>query len=221
MSGEDLIEIERAGRSCAVCHSRRGWRRFEVVRPADSEPVVLCGNCRTRFGDNPLAARTPASVSSPAAKPVHAAPAPKTASAASVPATARAAAESQTQGSHKPQSPRKPASSRKPPSPAKPVSPPNAAADESRRAEPSPDRLKAALSGMTGTFSTAMAARAAGLNNDKTLARLQDLERRGEIQRVGSRWSAEAPPSDIAAAMDRLEARTSNLRIVRERAPVG
>ena len=74
---------------------------------------------------------------------------------------------------------------------------------------------------MTGTFSTAMAARAAGLNNDKTLARLQDLERRGEIQRVGSRWSAEAPPRDLAAAMDRLEARTSNLRIVRERAPVG
>jgi hypothetical protein len=68
------------------------------------------------------------------------------------------------------------------------------------------------------SFSTASAARAAGLNNDKTLARLQDLERRGEVQRVGNRWSTEAPPSDIATAMDRLEARTSNLRIVREKA---
>jgi hypothetical protein len=73
---------------------------------------------------------------------------------------------------------------------------------------------------MSGSFSTAMAARAAGLNNDKALARLQELERRGEVQRVGNRWSTESPPSDVAAAMDRLEARTSNLRIVRDRARV-
>ena len=66
-----------------------------------------------------------------------------------------------------------------------------------------------------------MAARAAGLNNDKTLARLQDLERRGEVRRLGNRWSTEPPPSDIASAMDRLEARTSNLRIVRDRARSG
>ena len=66
-----------------------------------------------------------------------------------------------------------------------------------------------------------MAARAAGLNNDKTLARLQDLERRGEVQRLGNRWSTEPPPSDIASAMDRLEARTSNLRIVTDRARSG
>ncbi len=66
-----------------------------------------------------------------------------------------------------------------------------------------------------------MAARAAGLNNDKTLARLQDLERRGEVQRISNRWSTEPPSSDIASAMDRLEARTSNLRIVRDRARVG
>jgi len=63
-----------------------------------------------------------------------------------------------------------------------------------------------------------MAARAAGLNSDKALARLQDLERRGEVQRVGKRWSTEAPRDDVAAAMDRLQARTNNLRIVRERA---
>ncbi|HEY1521169.1 MAG TPA: hypothetical protein VGF91_32385 [Solirubrobacteraceae bacterium] len=66
-----------------------------------------------------------------------------------------------------------------------------------------------------------MAARAAGLNSDKALARLEDLERRGEVRRVGKRWSTEAPPSDISAAMDRLQARTSNLRIVRERTRVG
>jgi hypothetical protein len=74
---------------------------------------------------------------------------------------------------------------------------------------------------MSGSFSTAMAARAAGLNNDKALDRLQDLERRGEVRRVGNRWSTESAPSDVAAAIDRLEARTSNLRIVRDRARVG
>jgi hypothetical protein len=74
---------------------------------------------------------------------------------------------------------------------------------------------------LSGSFSTAMAARAAGLNNAKALARLQDLERRGEVRRVGNRWTTESPPSDVAAAMDRLEARTSNLRIVRGRARVG
>ncbi len=81
-----------------------------------------------------------------------------------------------------------------------------------------PDRLRAALSTLPASFSTASAAKAAGLNNDKTLARLQELERRGEVQRIGNRWSTEAPPSDLANAMDRLEARTSNLRIVREKA---
>jgi hypothetical protein len=84
-----------------------------------------------------------------------------------------------------------------------------------------PDRLRAALRDLPGSFSTAMAARAAALNREKTLARLQDLERLGEVRRVGKRWSTEAPPSDVAAAMDRLQARTSNLRIVRERARVG
>jgi hypothetical protein len=83
-----------------------------------------------------------------------------------------------------------------------------------------PDRLRAALEELPSSFSTAMASRAAGLSNEKALARLQDLEGRGEVRRVGKRWSTEAPPSDLTAAMDRLEARTSNLRIVRERARV-
>ncbi len=89
------------------------------------------------------------------------------------------------------------------------------------RTDPRPDRLRAALGKLPSSFSTAMAARAAGLNSEKALARLEDLERRGEIRRVGKRWSTESPPSDIAAAMDRLQERTSNLRIVRERARVG
>jgi hypothetical protein len=90
-----------------------------------------------------------------------------------------------------------------------------------RGTERHPDRLRAALHRLPGSFSTAMAARAAGLSNDKALVRLQDLERRGEVQRIGNRWSTDSPPSDVAAAMDRLQARTSNLRIVRERARVG
>ena len=90
-----------------------------------------------------------------------------------------------------------------------------------RGTEQRPDRVRAALRKLPGSFSTAMAARAAGINSDKALARLQELERRGELRRVGKRWSTESPPSDVAAAMDRLEARTSNLRIVRERARVG
>jgi hypothetical protein len=103
----------------------------------------------------------------------------------------------------------------------KPLAPPKKPHAGERRTERRPDRLRAALRTMPGSFSTAMAARAAGLNNDKTLARLQDLERRGEVQRIGNRWSTEPPSSDIASAMDRLEARTSNLRIVRDRARVG
>jgi len=175
MSAEDLNEIERAGRRCAVCDSRRAWRRFEVVRAADREPVVLCGGCRARFGDNPPVAVKAARVPEPAAV----APEP-------------------------------------PPPPA-----PEPRPEKRRRSQPPPDRLRAALKEMPSTFSTAMAARAAGINTEKTLARLQDLERRGEIRRDGNRWSTEPPPSDIAAAMDRLAARTSNLRIVRDRAKVG
>jgi hypothetical protein len=66
-----------------------------------------------------------------------------------------------------------------------------------------------------------MAARAAGLNNERTRARLQDLERRGEVRRDGNRWTTEAAPTDLSAAIDRLQARTSNLRIIRDKAPVG
>ena len=87
-----------------------------------------------------------------------------------------------------------------------------------RRTEHRPDRLRTALRAMPDSFSTATAARAAGLNHHKTLARLHDLERRGEVHRVGNRWSTKPPLDDeLASAIDRLEARTSNLRIVRQR----
>ena len=169
---DDLIEIENAGRRCGVCHSGRRWRRFVLVRPAEREPIVLCGNCRARFDDDPPVRRTPA----PALVPL--------------PAAAEPLASA-------------------PPPPGE------------RGTDQRPDRLRAALRKLPGSFSTAMAARAAGLSREKALSRLQDLERRGEVRRVGKRWSTESPPSDLAAAMDRLEARTSNLRIVRERARVG
>ena len=171
LPSEDLIEIENAGRRCGVCRSGRGWRGFTVVRPAEREPVVLCGGCQARFGDDPPVGRRPA----PALEPVLAT--------------------------------------------ADPLAP--AAQRPGGRGPDRPDRLRAALRKLPGSFSTAMAARAAGLSSDKALARLQDLERRGEVQRVGKRWSTEPPRSDVAAAMDRLQARTSNLRIVRERARVG
>ena len=169
---EDLIETENAGRRCGVCHSGRGSRRFEVVCPTGREPVVLCGSCRARFGDDPPVGRQPAHLLEP------------------VPATAE------------------------------PPAPPEQRRGE-RGPDQRPDRLRAALPKLPGSFSTAMAARAAGMNSDKALARLEDLERSGDVRRVGKRWSTESPPSEVAAAMDRLQARTSNVRIVRERARVG
>ena len=172
MRNEDLIEIENAGRRCGVCRSGRGWRRFELVRPVGREPVVLCGSCRARFGDDPPVGRRP----SPPLDPL--------------------------------------------PAMAEPLVPPNRRPGE-RGPDQHPDRLRAALGRLPGSFSTAMAARAAGISSHRALDRLQELERRGEVRRVGKRWSTESPPSDLAAAMDRLEARTSNVRIVRERARVG
>ena len=169
MDDADLIEMERAGRRCGVCRSGRGWRRFEVVRPPGRVPVVLCGSCRARFGDDLPVGRKPAPE-----------PAPPDASAVLPP---------------KPQA-------------------------EKRQAKPGRDRVRAALREMPGSFSTAMVARAAGLNKDKALARLQHLERHGEVHRVGDRWSTGPSPDAVALAIDRLQARTSNLRIVRDRARV-
>jgi hypothetical protein len=172
MNAEDLIKVGRAGRRCGVCQSGRGWRRFELVRPARRELVVLCGSCRARFGDDPPIGRKPIRTEEPALLA------------------------------------------------AEPLSSASPRADE-RRPEPGEDRLRAALRKMPDSFSTATAARAAGVNTKKARARLHDLERRGEVYRVGNRWSTQPSPSDLASAMDPLEAQTSNLRIVRDRPRVG
>ena len=91
----------------------------------------------------------------------------------------------------------------------------------SRRPAPPPseDRLKKALRELApGEYAVAQIAKAAGLNHDKTLRRLHALEDAGEIQQVGNRWSNRPPSTDLDAAMDRLRAQTSNLRIVEQRA---
>jgi hypothetical protein len=97
-----------------------------------------------------------------------------------------------------------------------------AAPEAGRRAEQVEDRLKKALSELPrGEYATARIAKAAGLHSDKALVRLQQLEAAGEIRRVGNRWSTEPALTDLEGAFDRLQARTSNLRIVRDRTPVG
>jgi hypothetical protein len=91
-----------------------------------------------------------------------------------------------------------------------------------RRAPEREDRLRRVLRELPrGEHTTGRIAKAAGLNHAKTLRRLRQLAASGEIQAVGKRWSTEPPPSDIDEAFERLQARTSNIRIVRERSAVG
>jgi hypothetical protein len=100
------------------------------------------------------------------------------------------------------------------------VQPTAPAAD--RQSEQREDRLKKALSELPrGEYATGRIAKAAGLNHDKTLVRLQQLQAAGEVRQVGNRWSTEPAVTDLEGAFDRLQARTSNLRIVRDRTPVG
>ena len=163
MRTEELIEIENAGRRCAVCRSGRGWRRFELVRPAGREPIVLCGSCRARFGQDPPVGRKPA----PALRAV--------------------------------------------PAPAEPLAPPRRHPDR-RGIEQRPDRLRAALRDLPGSFSTAMAARAAGLT----------ATRRSPGYRT---WSAAARSGASASAGRLRRHRATSLRrwiaFRRERATFG
>ena len=93
-----------------------------------------------------------------------------------------------------------------------------AASEPKPRSAPREDRLRKALRELPhGEHSVARIAKAAGLNHEKTVRRLQTLHEAGEVQQVGKRWSNEPPSTDIEAAMDRLQARTTNLRIVRDR----
>jgi hypothetical protein len=165
-TSEELIEIERAGRRCAICRSGRRWRQLEVVRVEGQEPVVLCAACRARYGT---------------ASPL---PAAQKAAAASVAAAEAPAAK--------------------------------------QPAAPREDRLRKALRELPPKPHTVgQVAKAAGLNHDKTLNRLRALQAAGEVQQVGKRWSTQPPSTDVEAAFDRLQAQTSNLRIIRDREPVG
>jgi hypothetical protein len=166
VTGEDVIEIDRVGRRCAVCRSGRHWRQLKVVRPGGHEPVVMCAACRARYGNAPPARETRAVVAAPAAEP--------------------------------------------------------ASQARERRPAEREDRLKKALRELPrGEHSTARIAKAAGMNEAKTLKRLRQLEALGEVRAVGKRWSTDRPPSDLEGAFDRLQARTSNIRIVRGRSAVG
>jgi hypothetical protein len=105
--------------------------------------------------------------------------------------------------------PRKPAPEAEP-APDKPARP--------QRPRQSGDRLKRVLRELPpGEHSTGRIAKAAGLNHAKVLSRLHELEAAGEVQQIGKHWSTERPSTDLEAAFDRLQARTGNLRIVRER----
>lgn len=171
ISAEDLTEIDRGGRRCALCRRGRHWRKLEVVRPDGAEPVVMCAACRARYGGAPPVRerRLPA-----------------------VPAA-----------------------------PATPAAEPASLAREGR-AEEHEDRVKKVLRELPrGEHSTGRIAKAAGLNHTKTLRRLRELEASGGVREVGKRWSTEPPSSDLEAAFDRLQARTSNIRIVRDRSPIG
>jgi hypothetical protein len=97
-----------------------------------------------------------------------------------------------------------------------------AASTPERRPPQHEDRVRKALRELPkGEHTTARIAKAAGLNHAKTVRRLRELAAAGEIREVGKRWSTEAPPTDIDEALDRLQARTSNIRIVRDRSLVG
>ena len=86
-----------------------------------------------------------------------------------------------------------------------------------RRLEHREDRVKKALGELPrGEHSTGRIAKAAGVNHTKALRRLRQLEASGEVRGVGKRWSTERPPSALDEALDRLQARTSNIRIIRD-----
>jgi hypothetical protein len=222
MTAEDLVEIDRAGRRCAMCHTGRRWRQFTVVRAEGQPPVVMCPACNARYGAAPPV---------PAAEPAAPARAAQPAAAAAEPATAGRSERAAPGRSARPASPRNGKAA--PARGAQPAAGSNGKADseqaeQSAGSEPKPrsapreDRLRKALRELPhGEHSVARIAKAAGLNHEKTVRRLETLHAAGEVQQVGKRWSNEPPSTDIEAAMDRLQARTTNLRIVRDRGSAG
>ncbi|HTU95620.1 MAG TPA: hypothetical protein VMF14_07235 [Solirubrobacteraceae bacterium] len=228
MTPEDQIELERAGRRCEVCQTGRRPRQFEVVRPEGRQPIVMCPACKARYGVEPplRAGEKPAPVPAKAEVPAGAAETaqPDAASSASPQAKAQGAAQPNGSGAAQPngsgaapQNGSGASGSRA----AKRNQSRSAKAGQSaskERSEPREDRLRKALRELPhGEHSVARIAKAAGLNHEKTVRRLHTLHEAGEVQQVGKRWSNEPPSTDIEAAMDRLQARTTNLRIVRDR----
>ncbi len=229
MTPEDLIEIDRAGRRCAMCHTGRRWRQFSVVRAEGQEPVVMCPACNARYGAAPPASATSAGEQPAAAQPASAGAAQPAGSPAAKPASARAPRGGQPAAARNGQSSsgrrsQAAASGNGQSAPAGGAQTAPAADGEAASSSPKPrsapreDRLRKALRELPhGEHSVARIAKAAGLNHEKTVRRLETLHAAGEVQQVGKRWSNEPPSTDIEAAMDRLQARTTNLRIVRDR----
>src|SRR5437763_1127988 len=93
------------------------------------------------------------------------------------------------------------------PAPAEPLAPPRKHPDKPE-IDQRPDRLRAAHATCLARSRRRWPPVRRALATTRRLPGWQDFERRGEVQRDGKRWSTEAPPGDIAAAMDRLQART-------------
>jgi predicted Rossmann fold nucleotide-binding protein DprA/Smf involved in DNA uptake len=94
-------------------------------------------------------------------------------------------------------------------------------ATPARRASDREDRVRKVLRELPdGEYTTGKIAKTAGLPQAKTLRRLRQLAASGEIREVGKRWSTNPSPTDLDEALDRLQARTSNIRIVRDRSLV-
>jgi hypothetical protein len=222
MNAVDVAEIVRAGRRCSVCRSGRHWRQLELVRLPGREPIVLCAACRARHpdGDGLETIQIPASVLAP----------PRSPAQANSPAQARSQAPPRppapnSHGSQDPSTRRAtPTSQAASPAEAQPSpqapSPSESQAQARERQAEHEDRLKRALRELPrGEHSTGRIAKAAGLNHSKTLGRLHKLKAAGEVHQVGKLWTIDPPANGLEAAFDRLQAQTSNLRIIRERPP--
>jgi hypothetical protein len=214
MTAEDLNEIESAGRRCAMCHTGRRWRQFVVVRQEGRPPVVMCPACNARYGAAPPVPATEQATTAqpaPARAARTAAPAPAAAAPADQPDSAPAAQSAPARAEQ-------PAAARNGKAAGSRDEQDGSSSASKPRSAPREDRLRKALRELPhGEHSVARIAKAAGLNHEKTVRRLQTLHAAGEVQQVGKRWSNEPPSTDIEAAMDRLQARTTNLRIVRDR----
>jgi len=218
MTAEDLVEIDRAGRRCAMCHTGRRWRQFTVVRHEDQPPVVMCPACNARYGAAPPVPAAEPAAAARAAQPA-AAPAEKAAPERVEKAAAgRGGRPAQARnGQAAPERAEKAGAGRNGKTEPDQAAQPGDSTPKPRSA-PREDRLRKALRELPhGEHSVARIAKAAGLNHEKTVRRLETLHAAGEVQQVGKRWSNEPPSTDIEAAMDRLQARTTNLRIVRDR----